>query len=143
MPSGPAVVVDTSFGKTSAIKRAAALRSKYRVPGPDAPPTVLSPKLVAQHKLNRGGVAINGSRVDELLLQVLTHYDPEEANHGAVCVEEQPNCSYIRDYNKEKTAGDAALAAVTDQAIGSSSTEPETAQDSQPQSQSACVQRST
>ena len=110
-PSAPA------DGKTSAIKRAAALRSKYRVPGPDAPPTALSPKLVAQHKLNRGGVAINGSRIDELLLQVLTHYDPEEANHGAVCVEEQPNCSYIREYNKEKTAGDAALAAVTDQAI--------------------------
>ena len=103
--------------KVSAIKRAAALRSKYRVPQSDAKPTALSPKLVAQHMWNRGGCAINGNRCDELLLTVLTHYDREEANHGAVCVEEQPNGSFIRDYNKVKTAGDAALAAVTDQAI--------------------------
>ena len=115
-------------GPPSSIKRAAALRIKYRAPfdphrrlspppDPNHKLTVLSPKLVAQHKLNRGGVAINGNRCDELLRQVWGHYDAEEANHGAVCVEEQPNSSVIRDYNKEKTAGDPALAGVSDQAI--------------------------
>ena len=84
--------------KSSPIKRAAALRIKYRVSSdPSHKPTALSPELAAQHKLNRGGVAINGCRCDELLQQVLKHYDPEEANHGAVCVEEQPNSSAIRD----------------------------------------------
>ena len=97
--------------KQSAIKRAAALREKYRV---DKQPRLLCPALVAQHPQNRGGIAINGSRVDEILRQVLGHFDVEEAAHGAVAVEELPNGSRIRDYNREKTAGDSALAEVPD-----------------------------
>ena len=100
--------------KPSALKRAAALRQKYRL---HLKPRHLSPALVAQHPMNRGGMAINGSRADELLRQVFTHFDEEEANHGAVAVEEQPNSSAIRDYNKEKALGDPALADVPEQAV--------------------------
>ena len=73
--------------------------------------------MVAQHTQNRGGIAINGNRCDEILRQVLGHFDEEEANHGAVAIEEIPGCSKIRDYNREKAAGDSALAEVLEAAI--------------------------
>ena len=100
--------------KASAIKRAACLREKYRV---HKQPQSIGPALVAQHPQNRGGIAINGSRVDEILRQVLGHFDEEEASYGAVAVQEAPNQSAIRDYNSTKAAGDPALAAVPDDAI--------------------------
>ena len=101
-------------GQASNIKRSSALRVKYCV-FPQA--TAFHSSLVAQHPQNRGGIAINGSRCDELLRQVLGHFDEEEANHGAVAIEESPGCFRIRDYNRGKAVGDAALAAVTEAAI--------------------------
>ena len=70
--------------------------------------------LVAQHPENRGGIAITSLRADELLKQVLQHFDHEDASYGAVAVEERPGQTLIRDYNKEKISGDTALAAVTE-----------------------------
>ena len=101
-------------GHSSNIKRSSALRVKYRV-FPQA--TAFHSSLVAQHPQNRGGIAINGSRCDEILKQVLGHFDEEEANHGAVAIEESPGCFKIRDYNREKAAGDSALAEVTEAVI--------------------------
>ena len=98
----------------SVIKRAAALRAKYRIH--DKPQAVI-PSLVAQHPKNRHGMAINGQRVDELLRQVLGHFDDEEASFGAVAVEENPKQSAIRDYNQKKQAGDPALAGLSDAPI--------------------------
>ena len=76
----------------SAIKRAAALRQKYRM---QEGKQRLIPRLVAQHPANRGGIGINGQRADELLRSVLGHFDEGEASYGAVCVEEQPNSTSI------------------------------------------------
>ena len=97
----------------SNIKRASALRVKYRIFTKQA----FHASLVAQHCQNRGGIAINGNRCDEILRQVLGHFDEEEANHGAVAIEETPGCSAIRDYNREKAIGDSALAEVSEAAI--------------------------
>ena len=102
------------LGQSSNIKRSSALRVKYRV-FPQA--TAFHSSLVAQHPQNRGGIAINGSRCDEILKQVLGHFDEGEANHGAVAIEESPGCFKITDYNQEKAAGGSALAEVTEAAI--------------------------
>ena len=75
------------------------------------------PDLVAQHPDNRGGIAINSARTDELLVKVLGHFDEEEACHGAVAVEERPCGCAIRVYNLQKQAGNPALAGVSDAAI--------------------------
>ena len=48
---------------------------------------------------------------------MLGHFDEEEANHGAVALEETPGCFKIRDYNREKAAGDSAMAEVSEAAI--------------------------
>ena len=60
---------------TSAMKRGA-LRAKCRTQ--DQPQAGI-PGLVAQHPENRNGMAINGQRTDELLRQVIGHFDNEEA----------------------------------------------------------------
>lgn len=98
----------------SAIKRGAAFRAKYRI---QENPVSIIPGLVAQHPDNRSGVAINSHRTDELLRQVLGHFDEEEASHGAVVVEERPGGCAIREYNLKKQSGNPALAGVTDAAI--------------------------
>ena len=113
-PSNAASSVQPGRPAPSVIKRAAALRAKYRIH--DNPQAVI-PSLVAQHPKNRHGMAINGQRVDELLRQVLGHFDDEEASFGAVAVEENPKQSVIRDYNQLKQAGDLALAGVSDAPI--------------------------
>ena len=96
------------------IKRGAALRQKYKLQ--DKPMTTI-PALVAQHPDNRGGIAINSSRADELFVHVIGHFDEEEACHGAVAVEERPSGCAIRVYNLQKQAGNPALAGVSDAAI--------------------------
>ena len=82
----PPAPVGKDSGAYSGIKRSAALRTKYRV---FAQPTAFHASLVAQHPQNRGGIAINGGRCDEILRQVVGHFDEEEANHGAVAIEER------------------------------------------------------
>ena len=62
-------------------------------------------------------MAINSNRTDELLRQVLGHFDEEEACHGAVVVEERPGGCSIREYNLKKQAGNPALAGVSHAAI--------------------------
>ena len=90
------------------------MRQKYRT---QEKPLTIIPGLVAQHPDNRGGIAINSSRTDELLVHVLGHFDDEEACHGAVAVEERPGGCAIRAYNLKKQAGNPALAGVSDAAI--------------------------
>ena len=102
------------MGPSSIIKRSSALRVKYRV-FPNA--TAFHCSLVAQHAQNRGGIAINGSRCDEILRQVLGHFDEEEANHGAVAIEEAPGSFSIRDYNRWKAVDDSAVAEVSEAAV--------------------------
>ena len=48
---------------------------------------------------------------------LLGHFDEEEANHGAVAIEETPGVSTVRDYNRRKAVGDSALAEVGEAAI--------------------------
>ena len=75
----------------SFVKRAAALRAKYRtqtVTGNDR--RCLEPSLVAAHPLNRNGVCVNGQRCEELFNKVFGKFDYEEACHGAVCIDIVP-----------------------------------------------------
>ena len=106
--------VATPSAPVSASKRGAAMRAKYR--NNDKPQAII-PALVAQHPENRGGMAINSNRTDELLSTTLGHYDDEEACHGAVAVEERRGCSAIHEYNLKKQSGNPALAGVSDASI--------------------------
>ena len=75
----------------SFVKRAAALRVKYRtqtVTGNDR--RCLEPSSVAAHPMNRNGVRVNGQRCEELFKQVFGKFDYVEARHGAVCIDKQP-----------------------------------------------------
>ena len=73
------------------VKRAAALRDKYRARDLAGSPTRrLPPELVASHPLNRNGVRLNGQRCEELFQQVLSRKQKcvyQEALHGSVRVE--------------------------------------------------------
>ena len=98
----------------SSIKRGAAMRAKHQ--NNDKPQAII-PGLVAQHPENRGGMAINSNRTDQLLSTTLGHFDDEEACHGAVAVEERPGCSAIHEYDLKKHSGNPALAGVSDAGI--------------------------
>jgi len=97
---------------TSAIKQAAALRMKYRV-ADDASALAdnkrhIHASMIGQHPGNRHGIAVNGSRCDELLAHIFEHFDEEEASHGAVAVQEIPQKTIILDYNKKSGRGSFA-----------------------------------
>ena len=73
----------------SSVKRAAAARVKYAI-HPDGHRVCLPPLQVGFHSLNRNGIGCNGNRCDQLLGQVLGHFDYREACHDAVAIEETP-----------------------------------------------------
>ena len=99
----------------SNIKKAAAFRVKYRVQLSGSDDRVfIHPRFVVPHPCNRGGVGVNGDRCDELLGVVFKHWNDDEANHGAVCIQEKPGQTRFYKYNLAKTQGDAKLAKMTD-----------------------------
>jgi hypothetical protein len=58
------------------VKRAAALRVKYRVVDVTGAATShLVPSAVASHPLNRNGVRLNGQRCEELFRQVFCKFE--------------------------------------------------------------------
>ena len=96
----------------SFVKRAAALRVKYRtqtVTGNDR--RCLEPSSVAAHPMNRNGVRVNGQRCEELFKQVFGKFDYEEACHGAVCIEIAPGEVEVARWH-EAASPDDRLAAL-------------------------------
>ncbi|MCP4245021.1 MAG: hypothetical protein GY772_31150, partial [bacterium] len=57
---------------------------------------------------------MNGARCEELLVSVFKRWSDDEANHGAVAIQEQPGKRAFLDYNRAKVLGDDRLAQITD-----------------------------
>ena len=73
------------------IRRAMALRVKYRVAHTGAKKRRIPLALMGVHNMNRGGVYPNGDRVVNLAADLLkSGFSEEEANHEGVCVQEVP-----------------------------------------------------
>ena len=88
------------------MKEVAALRIKYRIKNDDGTPVprkTIAPHLVAWHMKNRRGVKPNPNRVQQLVLSYCGGWDPDEADHQAVCVQINPDTDYgkeLIDFNK-------------------------------------------
>ena len=83
-------------------KRVACLRAKYRVLSPTGDMKQrLMPEAVGCHPLNRDGLSPNPGRVEELLKDILGHFDPEEGDHS-ICIEMASGPAEVFDFNKQK-----------------------------------------
>ncbi len=107
--AAPASRPCASGAALSSVKRSAALRVKYAT----RDDTVhIPPDLVGMHPRNRHGVGLNGACCEDLLRSVFRCWSNEEANLGAVAIEEQPGRARFLEYNREKVLCDDRLAAV-------------------------------
>ena len=89
--------------REDAIRRGAAFRWKYRKtetghvlggPAGEPPPPQkfnYMSNLLGWHPRNRDGAGPNADRCEELLYEIIDSYDCEEADHGAIAIEENPN----------------------------------------------------
>ena len=110
-------VVSAKAVSEPVIRRAAALRVKYRVilgnEGIRVPP-----EQIGMHPKNRDGAGPSGERCSQLLRDILhMGYDPPEANAGGVLVQEHPTIPYILPFNKKYTDGDDSLADVVEASL--------------------------
>ena len=95
----------------SLIKRAAALRLKYRRVGGKVR---LAVALVGFHPANRDGTPPNGERCKRICTDVLQiGFDEVEANHEGVCVAEEVGSSRTHAYNVASCSRDVLLADVS------------------------------
>jgi hypothetical protein len=85
------------------VRRAVALRVKYAVDdGSIDRRRHLQPEFLGVHPENRNGVGLSGARCEELLRMVFKKWDDETANHGSVCVQEQPGKTIFLDYGYDE-----------------------------------------
>jgi hypothetical protein len=118
---------DTGIGKDShdarkiSVKKGAVLRYKYRlksqspVGGEDGLAPVikqlLNPNQCGWHPYNRNAAKISPSRCVQLLSHLLGKFDPEEADTGAVAIQENPKTpNRFAQYTKQLTERDGRLA---------------------------------
>jgi hypothetical protein len=86
------------------VRRAAALRTKYRRQGGLVRIPV---EQVGFHPKNRDGQPPNGSRCMELFREILdVGFDAEESNNGGIVVEAHPGSTAVYDFNREACFGD-------------------------------------
>ena len=121
--SGPSEVASSSSAAAersnavilkSIIKRAAALRLKYRRVGGKVR---LAIAIVGFHPANRDGTPPNGERCKRICTDVLQiGFDDVEANHEGVCVAEEVGSSRTHDYNVAACSRDELLATVASEA---------------------------
>ena len=99
-------------GDVSLIRKAAALRVKYR----KHPELVRIPVMqIGAHPDNRDGQGPSGSRCLELTGKILkVGFDAVEADSNGVLIEQKPGGSHIRDANARFADGDALLAPTSD-----------------------------
>ena len=81
---------------------------------PDGHRVCIPPLQIGFHNLNRNGIGCNGQRCDQLLSQVLGHFDYREACHDAVAIEDQPGQRYFWLSDRDVCAGDELLALCND-----------------------------
>ena len=92
------------------VRRAAALRAKYRR---DGGPICLPVEQVGFHPCNRNGQPPNGTRVVELCTEILAvGFDAEEANVGGLVVEAAPGSDRLHKFNADACENDSLLAPV-------------------------------
>ncbi|MCP4242903.1 MAG: hypothetical protein GY772_20300, partial [bacterium] len=77
----------------------------------------LPPALLGFHPRNRHGVGINGSRCEELFVSVFKRWSDDEANHGAVAIQERPGAAVFLAHNKAKVADDDRLASIAEETM--------------------------
>ena len=99
-------------GEASLIRKAAALRVKYR----KHPELVRIPVMqIGAHPENRDGQGPSGSRCLELTGKILSvGFDAVEADSNGVLVEQKPGSTHIRDANARFADGDTLLASTSD-----------------------------
>ena len=114
---------DIKLSDKEAIKKGSALRWKYRYKREDsdsggharpAPPKRrrLEPNSVGWHPMNRNGKKPQPNRCDQLLDDLLGKFDPEQGDHNAVAVEENPNTPRrFLDHTLKVCANEERLAA--------------------------------
>ncbi len=86
------------------VRRAAALRTKYRRPGGSVRIPV---EQVGFHPKNRDGQPPNGSRCLELFKEILeVGFDGEESDNGGIVVEATAGSSTIHKFNRDACDGD-------------------------------------
>jgi hypothetical protein len=102
--AGPEELPKTTPDVEPLIRRAASYRVKFRRNG-----GLISLPLqqVGFHPQNRDGQPPNGDRCASLCVDILKlGFDKEEANAGAICVEQRPACHTFADFNKAACDGD-------------------------------------
>ena len=87
------------------VKRACLLRAKYR----KEERVRLPPSLLGFHPFNRDGLGINPDRIEEVLSDLLGSFEIGEAEHDAVCVEEEPGKDTFLQFNNARCRGDDRL----------------------------------
>ena len=109
--SSSQVPVSTKVVSEPVVRRAAALRVKYRILGNEE--IRVSPEQVGMRPKNRDGAGPSGEPCIQLLKEILqVGYNPTEANREGVLVQEHPTVPYILPFNKKYTDGDEHLADV-------------------------------
>ena len=99
-------------GDVAIIRRAAALRTKYK----KHPTLMRIPVMqIGSHPDNRDGQGPSGSRCVELTSKILAvGFDAVEADANGVLVEQKPGSTHIADANKRFANGDELLAPILD-----------------------------
>ena len=99
-------------GDNALIRRAAALRTKYKK---HATLVRIPVMQIGCHPDNRDGQGPSGCRCLELTSKILTvGFDAVEADANGVLVEQKPGSTHIADANKRFANGDALLAPILD-----------------------------
>ena len=103
----------TGMSEGQQIKQCAAFRVKYRLKdaaGHDLPLINIAPHLVAWHRKNRRGMFPNADRCQQLLHSYCGDWDPDEADHQSVAVQNKPGSTAMDDHNRKFRLSDERFA---------------------------------
>ena len=89
------------------VKKSVALRTKYRQ-GLGA--QRISPNFLGWDPSNRNGIDLNADRCEQLTEGLIGHFDPDEADHGSIAVEEQEGESRVDEVNRKRCGEEKRLA---------------------------------
>ena len=99
---GSGVFRDHATGPTSLdYKKAAVLRYKFRIPAPDGNGKHRQPpNWVGHHPMNRDKTRLSADRCEELLESIIGQFDPDEADHDCVSVEQSKDKTHITEWTQ-------------------------------------------
>ena len=73
----------------------------------------LPPHMVGPHVQNRDGLKLNADRCEELLIEFLGKFDPDEADHDCIAIEEKPGLQRFLQHYRAMCDGDDRFARST------------------------------